>query len=368
MALAASVQAQSQRTQGKGGIKKCAPPSTLRLARCARPRLSVIIVNYGQWQETANLVRQLRAGTRRAAAEVVVVDNHSPPHPLGVRLRRLAGVSLRRWASNRGFARAANEGCRLGSGDWCLLLNPDVTVGPGFLDRVLALADQLTAQDPRAGIVGFQLRNSDGSLQLSSGFFPTLLGTLAGLARSRTRRKYRELPLRQRSRTCWVTGCCLLVRRACLQQLGGFDEDFFLYYEDVDLCRRARAGGWSVWYEPGLQVIHHRPLHSRAVPSHLRLVTRHALLTYGVRHWPAWQAVLLARLVQAEAWLWRQWASCCGRPAEAALFAETAAMAAAMARGQHAAARGRLRRAVRRRERTAQGTSCKTQAPKARHA
>ena len=64
----------------------------------------------------------------------------------------------------------------------------------------------------------------------------------------------------------WVTGCCLLVRRDCWHDLGGFDEDFFLYYEDADLCRRARGRGWSVWYEPGLRVTHFHPLHVRAVP------------------------------------------------------------------------------------------------------
>ncbi|HEV3262355.1 MAG TPA: glycosyltransferase family 2 protein [Gemmataceae bacterium] len=352
MALAVSVQAQMGRRQADGSMKKTAPPSAFRLPPSAQPRLSVVIVNYGQWQETSDLVRQLQGGAcaRRGAAEVVVVDNHSAAHPLGARLRRLNGISLRRWGRNRGFARAANEGCRLSSGDWCLLLNPDVTVSSDFLDRVLELADGVSARDPHAGIIGFQLRNSDGSLQLSSGFFPTLIGTLAGLARPRTRRKYRELSLRQRSRTCWVTGCCLLVRRACLQQLGGLDEDFFLYYEDVDLCRRARARGWSVWYEPALQVVHHRPLHSRDVPAHLRLVTRHALLTYGARHWPAWQAGLLARVVQAESWFRKCWAFCRGRTSQAALFAETAAIASAMARGKHVLARGRLRRAVRREE------------------
>ena len=332
-----------------------APPRAARSVGRAgheQPRLAVVIVNYGHWQETSELVRQLHgaACTRRGTAEVVVVDNHSSPHSLGARLRRLPGISLRRWGSNRGFARAANEGCRLSAGDWCLLLNPDVSVTPDFLDRVLALTDQLSAQDPRAGIVGFQLRNADGSLQLSSGFFPSLFGTLAGLARPRTRRKYRQLPVRHRSRTCWVTGCCLLVRRACWQQLGGFDEDFFLYYEDVDLCRRARAHGWSVWYEPALQVVHHRPLHSRAVPPYLRLVTRHALLTYADRHWPTWQAGFLARVLQAESWLRRCWAGWHGRRADAAVFADMGAIASAMAQGDGPAARGRLRLAVRRQE------------------
>ncbi len=216
-------------------------------------------------------------------------------------LRRLANVSVRRWGANRGFARAVNEGCRLSQGEWFLLLNPDTTLSEGFLDSVLELADQLTACEPRAGIVGFHLRNADGSQQLSTGPFPTLATTLCRLLLPRRRRKYQTPRSTQRSVVPWVTGCCLLLRRDCLHELGGLDEDFFLYYEDVDLCVRARARGWSVWYEPNLAVVHHHPLHCRPVPAVLRLVTRHSLLTYAAKHWPRWQCRLLSRIVRTEA-------------------------------------------------------------------
>jgi GT2 family glycosyltransferase len=268
----------------------------------------VVVVNYQRWHETAALVRQLRASPclGNGLAEVVVVDNHSAPHPIIGRLRRWPGVSLRRWRRNRGFARAVNEGSRLSRGDWLLLLNPDVTLEPDFLERVAALARRLTDGEPDVGIVGFGLRNPDGSRQGSAGSFPTLAGTLARLGLPRAWRKYLGLPAVGRSRVDWVTGCCLLLRRACWEQLGGLDPDYFLYYEDVDLCRRAQARGWSTWFEPGLSVVHHHPLHGRAVPAHLRLITRHALLTYGRKHWPAWQFRVLARIVGVEAWL-RRW-------------------------------------------------------------
>jgi N-acetylglucosaminyl-diphospho-decaprenol L-rhamnosyltransferase len=135
------------------------------------PRLSVVIVNYRQWERTADLVRQLltSACVRRGQAEIVIIDNHSPAHPVMKRLRRLAHVSLRRWGRNRGFARAVNEACRLSEGDWFLLLNPDTKPSEGFLDGVCALAEELAEAEPRAGIVGFHLRNRDGSPQLSVG-------------------------------------------------------------------------------------------------------------------------------------------------------------------------------------------------------
>src|SRR5438093_1088845 len=215
--------------------------------RAAVPCLSVVIVNYGQWENTAALVKQiLRTPTaRRGAVEVVVVDNHSPPHPLAARLRRWPGVSLRRW------------------------------------------------------------------------------------------------------RVPWVTGCCLLLRRECVRDLGGLDEAFFLYYEDVDLCRRARAKGWSVWYEPDLRAVHHDPLHARAVPPALRLITRHALLTYAQRHWPAWQLGLLAGVVRLEAAARRLWARWRGDARAAAIFAELGGVAGDLWGGRPAEARRRLERVVR---------------------
>jgi GT2 family glycosyltransferase len=312
------------------------------------PRLSVIVVNYRQWDRTADLVRQLHASNclRRGDAEVVIVDNHSPAHPAARRLRRLAGVSVRRWGANRGFARAVNEGCRLSQGDWLLLLNPDTTLSEGFLDGVLDLADRLTTSEPHAGIVGFHLRNPDGSRQLSTGPFPTLASTLWRLLLPRRRRKYQTPRSAERSAAPWVTGCCLLLRRDCLQQLGGLDEEFFLYYEDVDLCLRARQHGWSVWYEPNLAVIHHHPLHCRAVPAVLRLVTRHSLLTYAAKHWPRWQFRLLCRIVHVESLARRLRAWWEGDAADQRTFAEMSALAIESALGKTRASQVRIRRAI----------------------
>lgn len=272
-----------------------------------RLRLSVVLVNYCQWGNTLRLVRQLHRSRclRRAEAEIVVIDNHSPTHPGTVTLRRRRHVSLRRWGRNRGFARAANEGVRLSRGDWILFLNPDTSVADGFLDQVVAHLETLPElETEKIGIIGLGLRDPDGRVQPSTGPFPRLSTTLLRLLLPRRHRKYGNS-------SAWVTGCGMLARRDCLQQLQGFDPDFFLYYEDVDLCRRATAAGWTVRHEPTPTLIHHRPLHGRPVPPHIRLFTRHALLTYASRYWPRWQTTLLTRLIGLEAWarrcvaLWR---------------------------------------------------------------
>jgi GT2 family glycosyltransferase len=287
---------------------------------------------------------------RRGDAEVVIVDNHSPAHPALPRLRRRAGLSLRRWGRNRGFARAANEGCRLSRGDWLLLLNPDMSVRADGLDHILALAERWQAVEPRAGIIGLRLCNPDGTHQLSAGPFPTLAGTLLRLLLPRSRRKYMLQDGGQRRPVPWVSGCCLLVRRECFEQLGGFDRDFFLYYEDVDLCRRARQQGWSVWYEPAVGFTHHRPLHLRTVSPYLRLITRHAMLTYATKHWPRWQLRTLALIVRLEARA-RQWlARRCRDGAAAGLFGQLRGIAADLGSDRRSLARRRLTTIVRREE------------------
>jgi len=325
-------------------------PSRTKLSPALQtPRLSVVIVNYCQWENTAALVRQIRAApaTRRGEVEVVILDNHSPRHRLIAKLRRWPGVSLRRWGRNRGFARAVNEGCRLSRGQWYLILNPDISLAPDFVQGVLDLAKEPVEQDSRAGIIGFQLHNQDGSEQLSAGFFPTLAGTLARLLLPRKRRKYLAPKARSRCRVPWVTGCCLLIRRDCFLDLGGLDERFFLYYEDVDLCRRARAKGWTVWFEPHLHAVHHNPLHDRDVPHHLRLVTRHSLLTYSARHWPGWQFRMLTGIIRLEASLRRCWAWWRKDKQAADIYRQLDAIAVDLARNDARAARNRLERVIR---------------------
>lgn len=274
------------------------------------PIISVILVNYKQWDHTERLASRLAHDPLVVSgrAEILIIDNHSGAHRAVRNLRRVDGVSIRRWGKNKGFARAVNEGIRLSRGSWVLLLNPDMTALPGFLEAACAAGERLLAEDPRAGIVGFGLLDSDGQSQSSTGPFPTLWSTLARLCLSRARRKY-HLSQPGRVMVPWASGCCLLVRQDCLKDVGALDPDFFLYYEDVDLCRRAWAKGWAVWHEPAVTLTHHCPLHQREVPAPLRVVTRHALLVYGHKHWPAWHNTLLRLIIRAEVIWRRRWAT-----------------------------------------------------------
>ncbi len=322
--------------------------SRRRLPVVVAPSISVVIVNYCQWRNTARLTRQLRRShvARAGEAEIVVVDNHSPGHPLLAKLRRTPGVSVRRFERNRGFAPAVNAGCQRSRGEWILLLNPDVSVPTGFLDDLDLFVHRQERADPRVGIIGLAVRNTDGSAQASCGPLPTLARTLTGLLLPRAQRKCRPIETDRQTPVAWATGCALLIRRDCFEEIAGFDEDFFLYYEDVDLCRRAAERGWKVCFEPTLRVRHHSPLHSRPTPAPLRLMTRHALLTYGLKHWPRWQALALGGIIGVESLARQAAAWWGGRAAEADFHAQTRRLMLEMLTGQARQARDRIARAA----------------------
>jgi GT2 family glycosyltransferase len=306
--------------------------------------LAVVVVNFCQWKNTARLARQLRrsAAVRTGIAHIQVVDNGSPAHRLATRLARLRGVSVRHFDRNLGFAAAVNRGCRLTGGTWVLLLNPDITVPDGFLDDVLGAISR-TEPTSNLGVIGFRLLNRDGTPQPSAGPFPTFTRTLAGLLLPRARRKCQTHDGNARREVEWATGGCLLIRRECFEQLGGLDESFFLYYEDVDFCRRAALAGWQVWFDPSLEVTHHWPLHARSVPAPLRLITRHALLMYAHRHWSGWQSRLLSGVVWAEAGVRQLWAAVRGERTSARCFGQLRKLVGDVATGRHSEAAARIR-------------------------
>ena len=140
-----------------------------------------------------------------------------------------------------------------------------------------------------------------------------------------------------------MTGGCLLVRRDCFRQLGGLDESFFLYYEDVDFCRRAAKAGWGVWFDPSLEVTHHWPLHARRVPAPLRLMTRHALLTYARKQWSGWRTKVMSAMVWTEAVLRQGLATVRADWDAARCYAQLRRLVGDVAAGRDKEARRRLR-------------------------
>jgi len=159
---------------------------------------------------------------------------------------------------NVGFGRANNQLAEHVSGDFVLLLNTDAFVAP----ETLAMTVDYMERHPRCGILGVRVVGGDGSAQPSLRSFPTPLTTFlrrTGLNRFIPLDSARNDLARDHTRISecdWVPGCYYLVRRAVLEQIGLFDPRFFLYFEEVDHCRRARDAGWTVTYLPSTSVVH----------------------------------------------------------------------------------------------------------------
>jgi N-acetylglucosaminyl-diphospho-decaprenol L-rhamnosyltransferase len=160
---------------------------------------------------------------------------------------------------NRGFSAANNIAIREGSGGYVLVLNPDTDVQPGSLDRLLELMDA----HPEIGIAGCRLQRPDGSFDHAARrSFPTplsALGHFTGIGRrpgARGRLAAYRAPTVDAGPVDAVNGAFMLIRREALGQVGLFDEGFWMYMEDLDLCYRFALAGWITWYEPHVTVMH----------------------------------------------------------------------------------------------------------------
>jgi len=222
------------------------------------PEVSIVIVN---WNTCALLSQCLRSVEREVDSiphEVWVVDNGSSDDSVAMLRRDFPHVHVIESRVNLGFAGANNLAMQRSTGRYLLLLNTDAIVQPGSIRALLDLAEA----EPRAGIVGAHLLNPDGSFQASYTNFPTLwqefliLSTLGRRLRGRWYPSHGPEEERGPQRVDYVEGACLLVRRAALEQVGGLDEGYFMYAEEVDWCRRMAAQGWEVWYQPVARVVH----------------------------------------------------------------------------------------------------------------
>jgi N-acetylglucosaminyl-diphospho-decaprenol L-rhamnosyltransferase len=308
----------------------------LTAGRSEMPRLTVIIVNYESWPDvlelTAALAREPEFSSGRSA--IVVVDNASRSSPPEAFSLHRVGQRVVFRPDNGGFAAGVNAGWRVAQSPWLLVLNPDVEVASGFLGQVFERLDQFeTRSDGSPGIVGFGLRNPDGSPQGSVGVFPNLPRTIREQFIPRSHRKYQPGWRIRAGRVDWVTGACMLVNSEMIGEVGGMDEDFFLYHEEVAFSREAQNHGWSVEYDPSVTVIHRDPLQNRPISPMMRVITRHSKLLYFLKHLPRWQFETLAAIVSCEAAIKCSWSKLFFRSAEARAWSLIAGITEAMRAG-----------------------------------
>jgi GT2 family glycosyltransferase len=212
--------------------------------------------------------------------EVFVVDNCSSDGSARAAAERFPQVRLIENAANPGFAAANNQALRLACGQYALLLNPDTVLRPGALDGLVDFLER----NPRAGAVGPRLLNPDGSLQYSCSPEPTLRGEflrLFHIGGVRTDGYYAMERWEAQPRAVdTLLGACILARRAALEQVGYFDTGYFMYTEEVDLCRKLRQAGWGVHWTPAAEVAHYGGQSTRLAAAEMFLQLYQSKLAY----------------------------------------------------------------------------------------
>ena len=257
-------------------------------------RVAAVVVNYNAASHLVACVRSLLA---EGVADVVVADNASSDD--SARVLAESGLPARFLATgrNRGYGGGANFGIAASDSELVLVSNSDLEVQPGAVAALVAALDA----EPDVAIVGPRLLDPDGSLYPSARSFPALgdalghafLGLVAPRNRWSARYKLLGWDHAVRSDVDWVSGACFLARREVLDRLGGFDESYFMYSEDVDLCWRAWRAGWRVAYEPSAAVVHTQGVSADQRPYRMIVAHHWSLLRFARRTTTGWRRALL---------------------------------------------------------------------------
>ncbi len=262
------------------------------------PRLSIIIVNYNGRGHLEGLLASLARNPPAAPHEIVVVDNASTDGS-GALVHDFAGVRLIPLPSNAGFSAGNNAGIRATTGELLLLLNGDTLIEPGVLD---VLIERLEAH-PRAAVAGPRLVDANGDPELSFGSMITPLAELRQKAIVSLHgrgfgpvSRWVDRATRTERFVDWVSGACLLVRRAVAEKVGLLDERFFLYTEDVDFCASVRAAGYGVLFTPRSTVVHLRGRSRATAPRAANAAYRRSQLAFYAKHHPRYVPMLRAYL------------------------------------------------------------------------
>ena len=222
------------------------------------PDITVVVVSYNTGHLLDRLFSALAAAQGSLRIQTIVVDNASRDNSVELLRNKYPTVELIENPTNPGFGRANNQALPRIRGQYVLLLNTDAFVSPDTLVKTLSFMEA----NPQCGILGVKLVGEDGTLQPSCRYFPTpwnvfLVSTGLNRFFPNTRlvddMKWDHNSIRECD---WVPGCYYLTRKQLVDQIGLFDPRFFLYYEEVDHCRRAHQAGWKVYFYPKTQVVH----------------------------------------------------------------------------------------------------------------
>ncbi|MFA6254509.1 MAG: glycosyltransferase [Patescibacteria group bacterium] len=245
--------------------------------------LSVIILNYKQKGLLKQCIKGIVTAQPQLDYELIVVDNNSGDDSLAmvknmfkpelepgkhqvelpiVKPLKVPKIITIQAVANNGFAAGNNLGIKQAQGRYIMILNPDIAVVPGALEKMVDFMER----NINAGIIGPKLINPDGSVQYSCRRFPkfltpiyrrTILGKLSFARKSTSDYLMTDFDHRNNQEVDWLFGACLLIRKSVLAKTGLFDERFFMYFEDLDLCRRVWEAGFKIIYFAQVEMVHY---------------------------------------------------------------------------------------------------------------
>ena len=224
--------------------------------------LSIIIVNYNVKEFLQNLIHSIEKATKNLSSEIIVIDNASDDGSVDIIKQKFPTVKLIENKNNIGFGSANNQGLKIAQGKYILFINPDCIVSENTFDKMISFFNE----HPDCGLAGCKILNSDGSLQLACRrSFPgpwTSFTKVTGLSNlfpgSRIFARYNLTYLDENRihEVDAVSGSFMMIKRDAYEKVGGFDDQFFMYGEDLDLCYRVQKAGFKVYYVPDTQIIH----------------------------------------------------------------------------------------------------------------
>lgn len=276
-----------------------------------RPDVSIVIVSWNTRTYLARCLAAIPRGAGDLALERIVVDNGSTDGTQAMLAEEFPNVRVVQSQENLGFGRANNVAARASRGRALLLLNSDCELLPGALPTMVGALDQ----DASLGGVLCRLLNPDGTLQPSvHRSFPSpwsLVGELVFLsslcyAVYRTPALhawllYRTIRAHQRAYdVAWGGAACMLVRRDVFEAVGGFDERYFMFCEDMDLCKRIRDAGYRLRYLPGASAIHHWGRSTAQRPADMLREAYRSRVYYFAKHFPGWGGSVARTLTAIE--------------------------------------------------------------------
>jgi GT2 family glycosyltransferase len=207
--------------------------------------VSAVIVNYNSGE---NLLRCVN-GIYGNVFEIIIVDNASSDGSTEKVLSSYPDVKIIKNPVNEGFSKGANTGIRNSRCDYVLIMNPDVFIEKEGIDLLLKCLEE----EPSLGVLAPKLVSPEGKTELSYGSDPSILNEFIQKFKSKI-----GIGRNRNGNVHWVSGACFMARKRALMEIGLFDENFFLYFEDADLCKRMRENGWNIKYLPSACAVHVR--------------------------------------------------------------------------------------------------------------